>query len=701
MAAPFRPKTFPEILANSFAYGRSLLGPDIDLNPGSVLRTIFEIGALQDADQYLQIAKLLDLFSIDKAQGDDLDRRAQDFGSDYFTDLRRRPARTSISKIAVSDSAHTAFSKLLTDYPALTTSFSVQAGEGTRFTASGAVVLERGTEREEEVIYTRSGDVFTVVYPATGFTKSHPVSSDVARIATRSRLNAGVIIAAVTANLKIGTGSAWATSGIAIFEQGTLREEKRNFTRVGDVLTLSLGFTFAHDIDTDVTQGTSGSDRTVSSGTTCFAPATESTKQINFRTIAAGVLKDGELISSLISVESSDVGSETRTGANTITRFTSAPFANAVATNPIAATRGADKEGDQSYRQRIKDFIQSLTQGTALSIQTNVVGVRDESTNEEVAFAQIVEPVDPTTSPVLLYISDGTATFVLTQSIFIGRDILISDAEVGDKRGRLSRYGPFSKVLTPVASRTPRLFRSEFGSEATSVGVNYLEDTAQAMVVNDHSGKYLKSDDDQFYLIISNTAIRFVIDALGTVPSLGSYAIVDFSTDPLIPDTDYKFNESTGDVELVTALAAHECLLAASDGASPSVGAYTFTTGLGSTVTRKVNGDPSDLQTFPGMKAAGTKVIVIAPVVVSPVLTIRVVGQRGFSDEDLEDPVTQVTQTYVNSLGIGENVILSEIVRLVKGLSGVADVVMIDPKTNVVVPSGQIARITDANVVVV
>jgi uncharacterized phage protein gp47/JayE len=57
-------------------------------------------------------------------------------------------------------------------------------------------------------------------------------------------------------------------------------------------------------------------------------------------------------------------------------------------------------------------------------------------------------------------------------------------------------------------------------------------------------------------------------------------------------------------------------------------------------------------------------------------------------------------QTYVNSLGIGDNVILSEIIRLVKAIPGVADVVMVSPTSNVTVPQGQLARITDANVVV-
>jgi hypothetical protein len=244
------------------------------------------------------------------------------------------------------------------------------------------------------------------------------------------------------------------------------------------------------------------------------------------------------------------------------------------------------------------------------------------------------------------------------------------------------------------------LFQSEERGSATSVGVNFLEDNTKSLTVNAYTGMYLKTDDDQFFEILSNTAIRYTLDAGGATPSLGSYAVIDLAADPLEPGVDYIFNESTGDLELVTALEEHDCLIAADDNASPGVGAYTYTEGLGATVQRAVNGDPADLETYPGLKATGTKILVLAPVVVSPTLQIRVVAAGGFSDADLEDAVQALVQTYVNSLGIGDNVILSEIIRLVKAIPGVADVVMVSPTSNVTVPQGQLARITDANVVV-
>lgn len=694
MAAAFQLKTYVEVLANMFATAKTLLGADIDLNRGSFLRTIFEVCALQDADQYVQMARLLDLTSLDNAKGDDLDRKAQEYGSDIFTSLRRKAAKTSITDITVSDGAVLTVSRFLTNYAKGVTTFDVATGTGTGFPASGNVVLERGTEREEKVIFTRVGDTFTLLSPAqTQF--AHKIGGEVLLVAVKSTLASGVLIGGSSATLATGTGAAWASSGSAIFERDTARREILTFTRVGDVLTLGGTFSFDHAADSDVTQATNGSDRTIALGTSVYAPATEGTRQVSFTTIEAGSLLDGDLTSDLIQVESDSVGLDTRVGSNTITQFGTAPFANAVVTNPLPATRGAEREEDDDYRFRIRDFIQSLSRATPLAIQTLTAGLRDESSNQEVAFTQVVEPVSPGES--LLYISDGSTTFALDQEIFLGRDVIIGVAEDGDRRGRLSKYAPFAKVTNPVSSRTPRLFISNERGVATSVGVDFLEDTSKALTPGAFVGQYLKTDDDQFYEITANTAIRYTLDAGGATPSLGSYSVIDFTANPLEPDVDFAFNEATGDLELdeTLALVENDSLVAADDNASPGVGAYTHTLGLGAYVQRKVNGDPTDFENFPGIRAAGTKVRVVAPTIVSPSFQIQVVADRGVSDAELAPIVTVLVVTYVNSLGIGENVVRSEIVRIVKSVTGVSDVAVVFPTNNVVVLSGQMARITE------
>ncbi len=692
MSTAFRLKTYPEIVSNMFARIRAILGVDVDLNPGSVLRTILEACALQDADQYVQAAKLLDLFSLDSVQGDDLDRRAADYGSEIFTSLRRRPANTSISKVKVSDGTLLVVDYLAVDVLVGSSSFTLN--DGSAFPTSGAVTLETGTQRQETLVYTRVGDVFTLVSPAT-LASGHAAGSPAIRVATKSVTTAPLLLGATSLPLAAGTGAAWPAAGNVILERQTVSQELLAFTRVGDTLTIAPT-AFAHSSGIDVYLSTNGSDRAVAAGTICYVPPTQSTKQINFTVVTGGTLYDGDLTSDLIDVVSQDVGFDTRAGSNTITRWQTPPFAGAAVYNPISATRGRDRESDQYYRQRIRDFIQSLSRGTPLAIATGVNGLQDPETNAGVAFAQLVEPVAPGVSYV--YITDGTSTFSLDQNPFLGRDVLIRDAEVGDRRGRLGQYGPFGYGITPA---TPRLFRSVQRGVATSVGVNTLTDTAQAMVVNAYNGMYLKTDDDVFYAITGNSATAFTLSASGASPSLGAYSVFDFVSAPLVPGTDFAFNEATGDIELTTALVAHDGLVAAADNASPSVGAYTFSSGLAAYVQRTINGDPTNFDDFPGLRASGTKVLVVAPTVISQTFTIQVLPSRGFTDDDVETAVTTAVETYINSLGIGENVILSSIITAVRNLPNIDDVTMISPSANVTVPNGQIMRITSDEVVIV
>ena len=694
MSTAFRLKTFFEIFSNMLAHVRVLL-EDPDLLPGSVLRTILESAALQDADQYIQISRLLDLFSLDKCVGDDLDSRAVDLGANVYTDLRRRPANTSISKIIVGDGTLASITQLIADINVGDHLFTV--ADASAFPSSGVVLLDPGTASQEQVIYKRgSGNAFTILSPSTGLVFGHSASGNVLHASTQSTLVGSMTIGQSTVALLAGTGSAWKTSGSVILERDTVRQERIAFTRSGDTLTLTTPVTFAHAAGSSLVQSTTGSTRTITAGLTCYVPATTATRQINFTVLASGTLLDGDFVSGLIDVQSIDVGVQTLAGANTITKWNSPPFSGATVTNPIAATRGSDREKDDSYRQRIKDFLQSLTRATPLAITTLTSGLLDPVSNRSVAFSQIIEPVVPGASD--LYITDGSESFSLTQVPFLGRDTIISDAEAGDQRGRLSQYGPFSYGVSPAS---PRLFKSTERGSATTVGVNYLEDTGKALTVNAYVGYFLKTDDNQFYEITANSGVRFTLNAAGVTPSLGSYSIYNLVGSPLVPGTDFTFNEAVGDLELTTPLVAHDGLVAASDGASPSVGAYLYTTGLGAYVQRAVNGDPTAFLSFPGIRAAGTKVVVKVPNVVGPTLTVKVTAGRGFSDAQLAPSVKTAVQTYVNSLGIGANIILSEIIRAVKSLPGIDDVSIIDPVANLTITKSQIARITDANVVVV
>lgn len=702
MPSSFQLRTYPEILTKMKATNKATYDADIDLNVGSLDLTQLEASALQAAAIYVQVGKLVDLFARGNCKGDDLDQRAEDFGSLVFKEMRRRPAQSSITQILVGDGSTTKKAMLVSD--SVQNATTLFGDDLTGWPSAGSLVVERGTLREESAIYTRVGNTVTVISPSGGLINPHLQSGLIETVSTKSKLSSAVLAGSSSAAIQPGTEGAWPASGNIIFERDTVRRELRSYTRVGSTLTLGAVTTFGHALGTDVTLSTFGSDRQINSGSVCIVPASLSSKVILWRTTQLGTLLDGDFTSGLIPVESDDVGEQTKVGSGTITQWQNEPFANATVTNPNAATRGRDRESDDDYNARISAFIQSLSRATALSIETLVAGQQDPFTEKTIAFAQTVEPVAP--GEAQLYVTDGTTTFTIDSEIKTGRDVLIADARQGDKRARLNAYGPFSKIIAPSAQITPRIFKSVVNGSgsATLVGSGFLEDSTKVWTVGQFSGKFLKTDDNQFYPIVGNTAIRVTVNAAASgslSPSFGSYAIFDFAITPLVPDTDYTFNQSNGNLELVTGLNIHEALVAADDNALGSVGAYTYSRGLAAYAQRLVNGDKTDLDNFPGIKALGTSCRVVAPTVTTPTIVIQIVTQSGLADADLAATVQSIIQSYVNGLGIGQTVLLSEIIRLVKALPGVADCKILQPTANFPVMDGQIARMNASDVVVV
>lgn len=696
MPTSLRFLTYPEILADMVAHIDAQVDDDtpVDLLPGSITRTLIECSSLSDAEQYIQMSRLLNLFSLDKCRGDDLDQRAIELGSDILTTLRRRTANTSVSAIVVGNGTFLKTTTVAVDITYGNATFTV--ADGSAFPVAGSVVINFGASNEEDLIYKRSGNVFTVVLSGSGsvLQRSHASGETVANVSIRTTLASPVVIGATIVNLLTGTGAAWGTSGVVIFDRNTTTQEKIAFTRFSDTLTLSSGATFPHAAGAVVIQSTDGTDHAIAVGAQPFVPPTLSSPQINFvvRT-PGGTLFDGDFVSGLIPVESVLVGAETRVGSGQITQWTSSPFVGATVTNPAAATRGADREKDDPYRQRLKDFIQSFSGGgTALAITTKVKGITDPETGASVAFVQLVESVLPGRST--LYITDDTPGFSLRQQPFLGRDVIISDATAGDARGTLSTYGPPYSYSTgsPVS---PRLFVSTgtVRGTSTSVGVNFLEDTTQTMTANAFSGMWLKTADNVFRQISSNTSVRFAL-ATGDVPASGVYSVYNFSGSPLVPGTDFNFNPATGALELVTPLGLHDGLVAASDGASPSLGAYLYSSGLAAYVQRVVNGDPADFNTFPGLRAPGTQVLVTVPVTVAQSFVVSIVPASGFTVTQLESPVQIAVQTAVNASGMGATQKLSDLIVAIKAVPGVDDVTFITPSSNISVPAGALMRIT-------
>lgn len=145
-------KSFPSILSDMAV--KILAETSInDLRPGSVILTLLEAIANEDAQQYIAMLNLLENFNLDSTSGDDLTERAYEAGLDRLT------STSASGYIAFADSAVIKRQSVLyAASPApLSGAVSIDVelnSDIAFFPASGNVIIGRGTNNNETVAYS-------------------------------------------------------------------------------------------------------------------------------------------------------------------------------------------------------------------------------------------------------------------------------------------------------------------------------------------------------------------------------------------------------------------------------------------------------------------------------------------------------------------------------------------------------------------
>lgn len=109
------------------------------------------------------------------------------------------------------------------------------------------------------------------------------------------------------------------------------------------------------------------------------------------------------------------------------------------------------------------------------------------------------------------------------------------------------------------------------------------------------------------------------------------------------------------------------------------VDGYRYFTGLLATVQKTVDGYDPDPINYPGYKAAGTQIEIVPPLVKAISVNVVVKPRGGISLSALSDSVKASILNYVNSLGVGDDVIISEITSAVMAVEGVLSATLFDP----------------------
>jgi len=124
-------------------------------------------------------------------------------------------------------------------------------------------------------------------------------------------------------------------------------------------------------------------------------------------------------------------------------------------------------------------------------------------------------------------------------------------------------------------------------------------------------------------------------------------------------------------------------------------GSGTISADLLESVETVLYGDPNDLKNYPGKNAEGIGYSIVAPVIVPIDIGVTVYRLANVSVEllDIKSDVQTAIEQYINTRKLGENVILSEIVRVAKNSNAAAyDVIVTSPSSNVVIDENEFSK---------
>jgi hypothetical protein len=176
----------------------------------------------------------------------------------------------------------------------------------------------------------------------------------------------------------------------------------------------------------------------------------------------------------------------------------------------------------------------------------------------------------------------------------------------------------------------------------------------------------------------------------GTIFDVSTYPAVQ----PAVSDI-YLLNYMTGEVAINPSSG-----FSLVPGGSLILKDYSTTGGLWKEVAKTLIGDPFDTITYPGYKAAGIYLGVDLPTIVNITFNIAIMVESGYVESTFYADVKDEVMAYVNNLDIGDDIYLSEIIKLIKLKEGIRDVNIVSPTTNVVVLPGSMARTTSTLITV-
>lgn len=416
----------------------------------------------------------------------------------------------------------------------------------------------------------------------------------------------------------------------------------------------------------------SGTTQNITLGTNVQAAPTVGNPARVFATEETASILVGNYYSNEVLVRALSAGSASNVGAGRISQFTSSsPFPGAIVTNFTAAGGGTDRETDSALRTRALNQIQSLSRGTPLAIKSGALGVVDPATGQRVTSANLIEDYDA--DEINLYIDDGTG---LTPDVTnLGQSSLTTAVAIGAATIELSDSSGFPSsgwlfIEEDALAQAPELV--EYSGNSNNII------TLETTLVGNHTVGAIVD----FVEIVTTAS-----EAGQRRFKLNNFPVVRFSEkifiDPgtgwsfISSDEDYLLNRGTGEFQIIdsTGLAINTQIIAA----------YDYYTNLIAEVQKVLEGDPSSPINYPGVKAAGVRLNVEAPVLRRISVRASISAEQGFTESDISPDVVENIENYIRSLGIGEDLILSKLVDVAHNVNGLRDISIQVPTQNITI----------------
>lgn len=198
-----------------------------------------------------------------------------------------------------------------------------------------------------------------------------------------------------------------------------------------------------------------GGNRVIGAGAVVQTPQGNTSDAIQFSTLYAATIADGEVSVDGVIVVAKKPGIIGNVTKEAINSFASVPFTGATVINPGPFSNGQASESDIDYRDRIRNARASRVRGTSLALKTSVLGITSTDEHKRVTSASIVNRQG---YPSTLYIDDGTGYEERSEGVAI--EPLNSSSLGGEQYFQLSLGRPVTKAFVETSIQAPFVLAS-------------------------------------------------------------------------------------------------------------------------------------------------------------------------------------------------------------------------------------------------